>query len=125
MAKIGSLVNTKTGEELLSGVRWCSSFLCRTRGLMFRSQLEQGEGLLMVEPIASRAGASIHMLFMRFPIAAIWLDANFEVVDTVLAKPWRLAYAPAKAAKYTLETDPAMLSRVAVGDRLEFKQTHA
>src|SRR5688500_17145960 len=112
MAKIGSLINKKTGEELLSGVRWCSSFLCRTRGLMMRAQLEPGEGLLMVEPIASRAGASIHMLFMRFPIATIWLNADFQVADTVLAQPWRLAYAPAKAAKYTLETDPAMLDRV-------------
>lgn len=125
MAKVGKLVNKSTGEELLSGVRWCSSFLCRARGLMMRSHLENGEGLLMVEPIASRAGASIHMLFMRFPIATIWLDADFRVVDTVLAQPWRLAYAPSQAAKYTLETDPALLSRVSVGDSLEFKQTNA
>src|SRR5687767_11397188 len=109
MAKIGRLVNKNTGEELLSNVHWCSSFLCRMRGLMFRSRLHSGEGLLMVEPIPSRAGASIHMMFMNFAIATIWLDSEFVVVDTVLAKPWRLAYAPAKAAKYTLEADPALL----------------
>jgi uncharacterized protein len=121
MAKIGRLVNAADGYVLLDKAVWCSSFFCKLRGLMFRSHLEPGEGLLMVEPWASRAGPSIHMLFMAFPIATIWMDESFAVVDKVLAKPWALAYVPSRAAKYTLEAAPELLDRVAVGDTLAFE----
>ena len=118
---MGRLINTSTGTILLSKVHWCDSFLCKLRGLMFRSHLEDGEGLLMVEPRASRSGASIHMLFMSFPIATIWLDGSMCVVDSVLAKPWRPAYIPAKAAKFTLEASSDLLSKVSVGETLVFE----
>lgn len=75
----------------------------------------------MVEPIASRSGASIHMLFMSFPIATIWLDGSMCVVDAVLAKPWRPAYIPAKPAKYTLETASDLLNKISVGETLAFE----
>lgn len=47
------------------------SFLSRLRGLMLRSRLEQGRGLLLAPC------NSIHMLFMRFAIDVIYLDENF------------------------------------------------
>lgn len=125
MAKVGRLVNSRSGEVVLTQVKWCSGFLCKLRGLQFRAHLEPGEGLLMVEPFASRTGPSIHMFFMRFPIAAIWMDASLTVVDKVLAKPWRPVYAPSKAARYTLETDPDLLERVHIGDTLSFEPDHA
>jgi uncharacterized protein len=121
MSKVGRLVNRANGTVLLERAVWCSSFFCKLRGLMFRAYLEPGEGLLMVEPRASRSGPSIHMLFMAFPIATIWLDESFAVVDKVLAKPWALAYVPSRAAKYTLEATPELLDRVAVGDTLAFE----
>jgi uncharacterized protein len=123
MARHGRLINAETSDILLENTVWCSSFFCRLRGLMFRRRLELGEGLLMVEPWASRSGTSIHMLFMAFPIAAIWLDESFRVVDKVLARPWALAYVPSQAAKYTLEAAPELLDRVAVGDTLAFKSS--
>jgi uncharacterized membrane protein (UPF0127 family) len=61
------------------------------------------------------------MMFMAFPIATIWLDESFAVVDKVLAKPWALAYVPSRSAKYTLEAAPELLDRVAVGDTLAFE----
>lgn len=121
MPKTGRLLHTTSNDVLLDQVRWCGSFLCKLRGLMFRRELAAGEGLLMVEPYASRTGTAIHMLFMAFPIATIWLDNEFVVVDKVYAKPWRLAYAPAKAARYTLEAHPSMLDRVQIGDKLLFQ----
>ncbi len=63
---------------------------------------------------------SIHMLFMFFAIATVWLDKNGVVVDKVLAKPWRLAYAPHKPAQYFIEARPSLLDRVQIGDRLSF-----
>lgn len=121
MPKEGQLVDNQTGVVYLEHVRWCSSYLCKLRGLMFRRRLGPGEGLLMVEPMASRMATAIHMFFMAFAIATIWLDGEFRVVDKVLAKPWRPMYMPAKAARYTLEADPELLNHIQIGDQLAFK----
>ena len=43
-----------------------------------------------------------------------------EVVDTVLAKPWRLSYMPKAPAQYVVETDPSLLELIAEGDHLHF-----
>jgi uncharacterized membrane protein (UPF0127 family) len=123
MARVGQLVNSQSGVVYLEHVRWCSSFLCKLRGLMFRNGLEPGEGLLMAEPIAGRMSTSIHMFFMAFSIATVWLDKEFRVVDKVLAKPWRPMYMSAKPAIYTLEAAPELLDRLEIGDQLTFKDS--
>ena len=92
---------------------------------MLRKGLGAGEGLLLVESYASRSSAAITMQFMFFSIAVIWMDSDFKVVDKVLAKPWRLAYAPAEPARYTLETHPEILERVEIGDILKFEKSDA
>jgi hypothetical protein len=107
---------------LLTNVKWCDSFFCRLRGLMFRPALADGEGLLLVEHRESRLDTSIHMFFMAFPIAAIWLDSHYRVVDTCLARPWRPYYAPRAPAQYTLETSPDLLTRISIGDELAFEK---
>jgi len=43
-----------------------------------------------------------------------------EVVDTVLAKPWRLSYAPQAPARYVIEGHPRLLELVQVGDHIQF-----
>src|SRR5687768_15575784 len=121
MARVGQLRHASNNEVLLDQVRWCSSFGCKLRGLMFRGRLKLGEGLLMVEALESRSLTSIHMLCMSFPIAAIWMDKSFTVVDKQLAKPWRLAYVPKNPARYTLEADPLLLDRINVGDTLVYE----
>ena len=121
MANHGTLSIASTQEIILKDVKWCSSFVCKLRGLMFRRSLAAEEGLLLVEVGESRALTSIHMLFMNFPIGVIWLNGSFEVVDTVLARPWRLSYVPARPAQYTLETSPNILNKVQVGDHLIYE----
>jgi len=115
-----TLRKAETGEILLPKARWCASYLCRLRGLMFRLSLPPEEGLLFVNRSPSVINATIHMLFMFFPIAVIWLDAQGRVVDKRYAKPWRLAYAPAAPAQYYLEAHPDLLERVQVGEVLRF-----
>ena len=87
---------------------------------MFRSSLDSGEGLLFIERRASRLNTTIHMLFMFISIGVVWLDGHGRVVDTCLAQPWRLLYAPRGPAQYVLETTPAILQQVAPGDELEW-----
>lgn len=85
---------------------------------MLRKTLADREGLLLVEAYESRLNAAIHMLFMRFDIAVVWLDNNLRVVDAKKAQRWRASYAPARPARYTLETRPEYLPEFHVGDQI-------
>jgi len=104
----------------LERVRPCVSFLCRLRGLTFRRALGKDEGLLLVGHRESRAEAAIHMFFVFFPIAAVWLDRNGQVVDAQLARPFRPLYVPRAPARDVLEGAPALLEQVQIGDQLRF-----
>jgi len=116
------LRHTGTGKVLLERVRLCDNFWTRFRGLQFASHLPADEGLLFVTNSESRSNTSIHMFFMAFPIAVVWLDKSGKVVDKCLAKPWRLAYAPAQPAQYFIEANVDLLNRVRVGDSLRFDE---
>ncbi len=98
---------------------YCASFLCRLRGLMFRSRIGLEEGLLLVQPRESRLDSAIHMLFVFMDLAVIWINAEMTVVDTVLARAWRPAYAPKQAARYILEIHPGRLEEFQPGDTIE------
>lgn len=100
--------------------RWCVSFFSRLRGFMFRKELAHDEGLVLVEKRESRMDTSIHMFFVLTDLAVIWLNAQNEVVDTVLARAWRPFYAPAKPAQYTIEIHPSRIGEFRVGDKVEF-----
>ncbi len=102
-------------------VKFCDSFLCRLRGLMFRSVLARDEGLLLVIGKDLRVDSSIHMLFMSFDIAVFWINSEMNVVDKAIAKSWRPAYFPAKAARYTLEVHPSRYNDYEVGDKVYFE----
>jgi uncharacterized membrane protein (UPF0127 family) len=113
--------NQRTGVVVCAGARWCDSFLCRLRGLMFRRSLTPGEALILVEPSEGRAATSIHMFFVPFAIAAVWVNAAGRVVDVVEARPWRPFYAPRAPARYTLEAALELLNQVSIGDELAFE----
>lgn len=110
-----------TGKLLLAGAHWCESFWCRLRGLQFRSELKAGEALILAEPRESRAATSIHMFFVSFPIAVVWINTAGRVVDKVEALPWRPYYAPRSPARYTLEAEPEFLKRIEIGDEVVFE----
>lgn len=109
-----------SGEVLVPRARWCRSFWCQLRGLMLRRTLAEDEALLFVYRRASRVEAAIHMFFVFFPIAAVWLDDEGRVIDAKLARPWQPYYAPARPARYLIEGHPRLLERVRPGDALAF-----
>ena len=112
--------NETRGERLLKRVRRCAGFLSRLRGLTFRRYLDDDEGLLLVGRRESRTDVAIHMLFVFFPIAAVWLDGSGRVVDARLARPFRPLYVPRASARDVLEGPPTLLERVSIGDQLRF-----
>lgn len=114
------VVHRRTGQALIESARWCTSRACRLRGLQFRRSLQPDEALILVKPADSIVNSSIHMFFVFFPIAAVWINSQGQVTSAQLAKPWRPYYASPTPARYVLETSPDFLSRIAVGDEVDF-----
>jgi uncharacterized membrane protein (UPF0127 family) len=88
---------------------------------MFQSSLASDRGLLLVEAGDNRLNTAIHMLFVFMDLAIVWINSEKVVVDTVLARTWRLAYVPSRPARYILEIHPDRLSEFKTGDRVEFR----
>jgi uncharacterized membrane protein (UPF0127 family) len=87
--------------------------LTRMRGLLGRSDLPSGEGILL------KPASSVHMAFMRFAIDAVFLDRDLCVLKvTADLKPWRTA--GARGAKSVLEIRAGEAARrgLSVGDLL-------
>jgi uncharacterized membrane protein (UPF0127 family) len=101
--------------------KYCQSFLCQLRGLMFTPNLPENFGLLLVQSSDSRINASIHMMFMQIDLAVVWINSDFVVVDSVLARKWKLSYIPKQPAKYVLETSVKSLNDFNIGDKVGFQ----
>ena len=103
-------------------VKYCDSFACRLRGLMFRDRLESDDGLLLVQGKRdSRIDTSIHMLFVPFDLTVVWVNTDMTVVDKIIAKAWRPAYAPVRPACFILEIHPDRWDNYQIGDKVEFQ----
>jgi uncharacterized membrane protein (UPF0127 family) len=96
-----------------------SSF-ARMRGLLGRSALEPGSGMLI------DAAPSVHMFFMRFPIDVVFLDRDWMVVRVVHAlKPWRVAGARRAVAALELPAGAAAEAGLQEGDVLVLEEPEA
>jgi uncharacterized membrane protein (UPF0127 family) len=92
----------------------------RARGLLGRPGLSEGEGLLL------KPTFSIHTLFMRFAIDAVFLDREGAVVDVVSRlKPWRAATRFRARAVLELAAGEADRVHVRVGERLQLEEVAA
>ena len=97
------------------------SFWQRFRGLMGRAALGEGEGLYLPDN-------SIHMMFMRFPIDALFVaradDEGRRRVVGVRPQlpPWRGLVLPVRGAEGVVEMAAGTLERldVAIDDEVAF-----
>jgi uncharacterized membrane protein (UPF0127 family) len=116
------LRDVNSGVVILPRVRLCISHWCHFRGLQLVRHLPDDEGLLFVRDAEGVSSTAIHMFFMFFSIAVVWLDAKGKIVDKQLAIPWRPLYSPRKAAQYYLEANPFLLEKIEIGDVLRFDE---
>jgi uncharacterized protein len=79
--------------DLASDLRIADSLITRTKGLLGRPNLPEGEGLWI------KRCNSIHTVFMKFPIDAVFVDDDLKVVSVYHAlKPWRITRLHLKAS---------------------------
>jgi uncharacterized protein len=102
-------------------VKYCDTFLTQLRGFTLRSDLARDDGLVLVGRRDSRVDSSIHMFFVSFDLAVIWINSNMQVVDKILARSWKPAYFSRQPAKYVLEVHPERWDEFQVGDKVQFK----
>ena len=92
----------------------------RMRGLLGRKYLRQGEGMVL------RPGWSIHTAFMRFPIDAVFLDADQVVIKIEHeVGPWRTV--SCRGAREVVELPAGECHRrgLEVGDRVAWASRSA
>ena len=76
----------ENGDVVVDECVVADSPVSRMKGLLGRSELRPGEGLLL------RPASSIHTFFMRFPIDAVFLDKGLRVLRiSDELRPWRAA----------------------------------
>ena len=110
------VLNQTKGTVVAEHVGVARSFWSRFCGLMLRSGLDSDAGLL-IEP-----SGSIHTAFMRFPIDAVFLSKNHEVVKVARAvKPWRAAVSRGHSV-LELPAGRAAAVDIAEGDRLALEE---
>lgn len=107
----------KAGENILlaDSLRVADSFFARLKGLMFSEPLKENEGLL-ITPCNS-----VHMMFMKYPIDAVFIDDSGRVEASYPGlKPWTGMTRLHSKAKSCIELKSGVLERfgVRVGDVL-------
>ncbi|HKQ81276.1 MAG TPA: DUF192 domain-containing protein [Steroidobacteraceae bacterium] len=90
-------ISTCDGVSVARFTRVASNFATRLIGLLNRKSLHREEGLL-ISP-----GGSIHTIGMRFPIDAVFLDDQLQVLKVAShVRPWRGVLAP-RHTRHVLE----------------------
>ncbi len=105
----------ETGRVVCARCAIADNPWARLRGLLGRKGLDADEGLLI------RPTNSIHMLFMRFPIDAVFLDRELVVLRVVAGlAPWRMAAQRGAKAVVELPAGAAGRAGISEGTRLTY-----
>jgi len=113
-------VARNNGTQVCERCSLADSAPTRLKGLLGRDRLEHGEGMLL------RPAPAIHTCFMRFPIDAVFLDRELQVIGvTPGLRPWR--WARQAGARAVLELGAGEADRLGVrpGERLRVSPVSA
>jgi uncharacterized membrane protein (UPF0127 family) len=113
MSKTRFILNASGWRTVCENAVVADRALRRMRGLLGRSGLATGEGMLL------RPAPAIHTAFMRFPIDALFLDNEHRVVEIFEElPPWRTASNRRARTVLELAAGEARRRHVEVGDQL-------
>ena len=108
-----ALVNQRTDEALADHVEVAVTRRDRRKGLLGREAFESSSALIIAPCF------SIHTMFMRFDIDAVFVDDTGRAVKVVQGlTPWRIVMQPFAHAVVELPAGSLRERPVDVGDRL-------
>lgn len=116
------LFNATTHKKIIGNARLARGFWGNFRGLMFERTENFDYALIFELPAETRLGASVHMMFVFFPIDIIFLNAQKKVVDKAKLQPWALNCTPKAPAKYFVEMPYGYADKIGLGDRLGWEE---
>ncbi len=106
-------LETDSGAVVCERCTVADRALARMRGLLGRSSLEPGEGILI------RPAGSIHTFFMRFPIDVVFCDRDLRVLRVAAdVAPWKTRMQRRARVAIELPAGEAARRGVAAGTRL-------
>lgn len=109
------LSNKKRGFKTES--RICSTPSSQARGLMFSKKLKPNTSILI--KFSKEKNIPIHMLFVFFPIDAVWINKQQRIVHIERnIKPFKPFINPNKQAMAILETPKNATKNLRIGDKL-------
>lgn len=116
------LFNQTTQKKIIDSVHVADSAWKKFRGLMFEKKKRFDYVLIFDFGRETTWGASIHMLFVFFPISLVYLNEKKYVVDIKQSiQPWTVNYTPKKQARYLVELPPENGKKISLGDELNWK----
>ncbi len=115
------LFNKTTGKKIMSRIIIAETHWQRLKGLMFEDPAKFNHALVFCLPRESIANATIHMLFVFFPIDVVYLDKGKKVIDIAKnLQPFSLGYSPQKPSKFFVELPAGKAKGIKIRDRLEW-----
>ncbi len=109
------IIDVTSGVTIAREARRAANPWTRFRGLMFRRQLEDGEALDI------RGDSSIHMMFMRFPIDAVFYAEDGRVTRVRRGlRPWTGIAFGGRGTKGVVELAAGSADGVEAGHELRF-----
>lgn len=116
-----TIFNATSGEIVFEKTRFARSAGERAKGLMFAKRGQVDYALIFELPRAGRFEAAIHMLFVFFPIDALFLDEQKKIVDLCLnLAPFSLGHVPRQASQFIIEWRAGLGGQVRLGDTLDW-----
>ena len=110
------LIHVRTGREI-ARLEVARTTLQRMRGLLGRSGLPAGQGMLI------ERCSSIHTFFMKFALDVIFLDSDWEVRLVVRdLRPWRMASSRGASCVVELAAGALEGTDLAPGDALKIEE---
>ena len=113
------MVLKHNGKIIASQVEFARNMFTQALGLMFRKSIPHDFALIFT--LKKPKTVDVHMLCMRFPIDAIFLDNQKKIIGTASLTPW-VGRKHMKGVQYLIEMNRGTVETygLAVGDTVRF-----
>ena len=107
------------GTPIANEISYAKNIFSQMPGLMLHKSISWDFALILIIKRSGTVG--VHMLFMRFPIDVIFLDADKKIIGTATLKPWT-GHKRMNGVKYIIEMHQGTVERFNLmhGEQLTF-----